>query len=85
MSSLAADRLLLRRHPSARISAPDAALPLAADDPHPLLTLALHRLWGMLHPFVDLPLGGEPSVVPLSPNQTPLQILEALAPFLVRS
>jgi hypothetical protein len=84
MASFLESRVQLRQHAAARVSAPGAVLPLAADDPHPATTLALHRLWATLRLNVSLAEGGEPSVVPSSPNQTPLQILEVLAPLLVR-
>jgi len=73
----------LRNLPAARFGTAGAALPLATDDPHPALTIALHLLWDRLRVFVTLDAAGNPSFVPQSPNQTPLQALETLSSLLV--
>jgi len=62
---------------------PGAVLPLPADDPHPALTLALHKLWALLRPFINQNSNGEPVVVPRAGVPTPLQVLRTVAPALV--
>jgi hypothetical protein len=85
MSSVQSASQRLRSLPAARFGTAGAALPLATDDPHPALTVALHLLWDQLRVFVALDAAGNPSFVPQSPNQTPLQALETLSSLLVRS
>jgi hypothetical protein len=73
----------LRTLPAARFGTAGAALPLATDDPHPALTIALHSLWDRLRVFISLDGAGHPVFVPQTPNQTPLQALEQLSDLLV--
>lgn len=83
MSSNALDRALLRNLPAARVSTAGAVLPLAADDPHPAMTLALHQMWATIRPLVLLEEGNRPSLVPQGSVRSPLQFLETVSPFLV--
>ena len=41
---------LLLRNPASRVRSPGAILPRPGDDPHPVLTNALHALWDAVYP-----------------------------------
>jgi len=84
-SNLAASRDLLLDHFASEYFVPGAVLPPAEDDPHPLLSLALHELWEAVRPSYRYTPGEEPVLVTSSPNQTAREIVEGFYPSLVIS
>jgi len=85
MSSNAAACSVLLDNPAINFYAPGAVLPLATDDPHPALTIALHDLWHVVREYLRYEPGKEPVLVPKTLNQTPRQMVESFNPALVVS
>ena len=77
-------RQALIEHPASAHRVAGAVLPVAALDPFPAATFALHELWALMRPFVRVQ-PGDISVIPAPdrPNMTPGEAFEIFGPQLV--
>jgi hypothetical protein len=84
-AQISPETALLLGHPSASTRWDGAPLPVAVEDPFPLLTLALHNLWTAMRPSLNIDNEGKPQFVPLDGllSQSPGEAFLTFGPYLV--